>query len=280
MQLVLLDPGDLEQVRGRVVAPHLGGRVGSAHVQDPDAAVLIAAALVDRLEQAGDLHLDVADVEQALEQRPGLLVIAVLTDDRAEQIRGPEHVLLMADAQGRALAAELVAEIAIVDELGPATEQLLELVEVVVLPALGVHLREQLDGRQVVGDQVEQLLGRDHRGLAVAEHLTGDLDDPPEQLTLLALVEDHVDAAAVQLEQLLMGAAAAQQRLERLVGGLVGLVALEDLGVGLLGVGRTLEIVAPDRAELEQQVAAQVGLGPLERAALGLGVGGLAGDVV
>src|SRR5690606_39204502 len=87
-------------------------------------------------------------------------------------------------------------------------------------------------------------------------------------------------APAVQLEQLLMGLAPAQQRLERLVGGLVGLVALEDLGVGLLGLLRLLQIVALHRAELEQQVAAQVGLGALERAALGLGLGGLPGDAI
>ena len=111
------------------------------------------------------MHLHVGHVEQILEQRAGLLVLDVLADDRAEQIDGTKRVLLMLDTQRRALAAELVAQLAIADQLGPATEQLLELVEVFGLAAFGVHLREQLDRRQIVGDQIEQLFGGSDRRL-------------------------------------------------------------------------------------------------------------------
>ncbi|WP_434416195.1 hypothetical protein [Nannocystis pusilla] len=270
-ELVLFDAGDLEEVRGGGVgrAERLG--LGPAHAQHPHLRAVVAQRVVDRLEQVGDLQLDVAVVEQPLEQLARVLVVRVGGDDALQQIDGPVGVAQLVHAQPGAAAGQVVALGVAVDALGPATEQLLERVVVVLALAVLVHAGQRGHGAEVLGHQVEQLLGGAGRDLAVVQHVAGDGDDLLEQALLLAGVEDDVGAAAVELEQLLVGAAAGQQVVERVVGDLVGLVAVEQLGERGLGLVVLLEVVAQRDGAGQQQVLVERLLLLPHRPPLGLG---------
>jgi len=203
----------------------------------------------------------------------------VFAKDLTEQIDRSEHVRQRVHAQRRALDHQLAALAVVLGQLRPAPEQLLELGVLVALPgAGGVHLRQQLDRRQIVGNEVDELLGRRDRGGPIAQQRPRDLDDPRQQLALFPLIERHIDAAAIQRHEVLVGGPCGEQRLEVFVGALVRLVLVEHLAVGLLGILGASQRVAQHRRVLEQHVAPKIGLVASQRAPFGLGDLGVLGE--
>ncbi len=280
VEIDLLDLRDLEQVAdGLVALPHrLGAR--AADLQHADHRLVIVELHVDRLEHRRYLKLDVVVLEQLLEQRARGLVPLVLLDHRAQQLDGSEHVLELVLSQRRAPTPDLALQRLVLDQVEPAPVQLLEREVVVLVVALLVHRGEQLDGREVVRLEVEQLLRRADRDGLVVERVTGELDDPLQQPALLVGLEDRVRPAAVEVDELLVRAASPVELLERLVGLLVRLVLVEDRGVDPLGVVGLVEVVAVQAAELDPQVASQRAVGLFDVATGVLGLVDPLGDVI
>ena len=111
LQLLLAQPGDLEQVGDRLVdrADLLG--VGPPRVEDADAALVVAVALVDRLEQRARGQLHLGDLEQLFEQAARLRVVGILAEHLAEEVDRPERVAEELHAQRGAADHQAAAQL-------------------------------------------------------------------------------------------------------------------------------------------------------------------------
>ena len=247
------------------------------HVQDPDPALVVPVPFIDRLQQAARLQLDLGDGHQLFEQRSGRGMVGILAEHLSQQVDRAERLPQMLHPKLGLPHPQRPPHAGVGRQLRLAPKGLLEARVVVRSVAFGVQRRQQLERRQVVGNDVEQLLRRRNRGRAVLQRVSTDLDDAAQQLALLALIEGDVDPAPVQRDQFLARLAFAQQLLQSLVGLLVGLVHVENHSQGPLGLAGAAQNVAQHRGVLEEKVTPECASLPWQRPSLRLGLRRLVG---
>ena len=166
-------------------------------------------------------------------------------------------------------AADLHPQLAALHRVADGLDQAVVLVEQIAPLARLGRDPLQLPRGDVVG-VVELERGLEHleRHVLVLQVMLGHLRGLLQALDLVVLLLEHLRPVEQQLDQRGPVLGVAEDRVERLVGGRVGGVVLQDLLVGARRLHLVLEPLLPDRRDLHEHV--DLGVGVLEHLDLAL----------